>query len=144
MVAKLFIDTWGWLTLHDAGERQHLEARQVYQQAIVQKAWIYTTDYVLDETFTLFFKRLPASRANQSMQALLSIFNTPNFHLIHISPERFAQTQALRSKLLDHPQVSFTDLSSMIVMKEFSILEVLTEDAHFTHVGMGFQRTPTR
>jgi uncharacterized protein len=142
MVAKLFVDTWGWMTLHDRGERQHLAAKQAYQQAIATHAWVYTTDYVLDETFTLFFKRLPALRADQSMQALLSAFKTPNFHLIHITPEQFAQTQVLRSKLLDHPQISFTDLTSMVVMREFVILEILTEDAHFTHVGMGFQRVP--
>jgi uncharacterized protein len=41
MVAKLFIDTWGWLTLHDAGERQHLAVKQIYQKAITDKAWIF-------------------------------------------------------------------------------------------------------
>ncbi len=142
MAVKLFIDPWGWLTLHDKGERKHPEATQVYQDAIAQNSWIYTTDYVLDETFTFFFKRLPASRANQSMNDLLASFHTKNFHLIRITEERFAQTQILRSKLLDKPQISFTDLTSIIVMQEFSVLEVLTEDAHFTHVGMGFQRVP--
>ncbi len=142
MVAKLFIDTWGWLTLHDQGERKHQEAKQVYQCAIAQNSWVYTTDYVLDETFTFFFKRLPAPHADQSMNDLLASFHTKNFHLIRITQERFSQTQALRSKLLDKPQISFTDLRSMVVMQEFSILEVLTEDAHFSHVGMGFQRVP--
>jgi uncharacterized protein len=77
------------------------------------------------------------------MQALITAFTAPNFRLIHITtPEQFAQTQALRSKPLDHPQISFTALTSMVVMKEFAILDVLTEDAHFTHVGMRFQRVP--
>lgn len=142
MAHKLFIDTWGWLTLHDKSERYHQQATEVYQQAITQNGQIYTTDYVLDETFTFFFRRLPASRADQSMKVLLSAFSTDNFYLIHITKERFTQTQLLRSKFLDKPLISFTDLTSMVVMQEFGITTILTEDAHFTHVGMGFQLVP--
>ncbi len=142
MAAKLFIDTWGWLTLHDKGERYHQQATQIYQQAIARSGQIYTTDYVLDETFTFFFRRLPSSRAEQSMKGLLSAFSTSNFHLIQINEERFNKTVELRSKFLDKPLISFTDLSSMVVMQELNITTILTEDAHFTHVGMGFQLLP--
>ncbi|MEH2425563.1 MAG: hypothetical protein V7K48_33110 [Nostoc sp.] len=75
MATKLFIDTWGWLTLHDRSER-------------------------------------------------------------------FSLTEALRSKFIDKPLISFTDLTSMVVMQEFGIRTILTADAHFTHVGMGFQLVP--
>ncbi len=142
MAAKLFIDTWGWLTLHDKGERYHQQATQAYQQAIAQSGQIYTTDYVLDETFTFFFRRLPAPRAEQSMKGLLSAFCATNFHLIRINEERFSQTEELRSRFLDKPLISFTDLTSMVVMRELDITTILTEDAHFTHVGMGFQLLP--
>ncbi|KOP26233.1 nucleic acid-binding protein [Hapalosiphon sp. MRB220] len=142
MATKLFIDTWGWLTLHDKSECYHQEATKAYQRAIAQNGQIYTTDYVLDETFTFFFRRLPAPKADQSMKALLSAFLSDNFYLIHITEERFAQTQVLRSKFLDKPLISFTDLTSMVVMQECKIITILTKDAHFTHVGMGFQLVP--
>jgi predicted nucleic acid-binding protein len=142
MATKLFIDTWGWLTLHDKSERYHQETTQAYQRAIAQNGQIYTTDYILDETFTFFFRRLPAPRADQSMKALLSAFLADNFYLIRITEERFAQTQVLRSKFLDKPLISFTDLTSMVVMQEYNITIILTEDAHFTHVGMGFELVP--
>ncbi len=142
MTDKIFIDTWGWLTLHDKGERYHKPATQAYQQAIAQSGLIYTTDYVLDETFTLFFRRLPTPQSEQSMKGLLSAFSTSNFHLIRIDEERFTQTIKLRSRFLDKPLISFTDLTSMVVMQELDITKILTEDAHFTHVGMGFQLLP--
>jgi predicted nucleic acid-binding protein len=142
MAAKLFIDTWGWLTLHDKGERYHQQATHTYQQAIAQSGQFYTTDYVLDETFTFFFRRLPAPRAEQSMKKLTAAFSTSNFHLVRINEERFTQTEKLRSRFLDKPLISFTDLTSMVVMQELNITTILTEDAHFTHVGMGFQLLP--
>jgi predicted nucleic acid-binding protein len=142
MAAKLFIDTWGWLTLDDKGERYHQQATQAYQQVVAQSGQIYTTDYVLDETFTFFFRRLPAPRSEPSMKGLLSAFSSRNFHLIRINEERFTQTEELRSRFLGKPLISFTDLTSMVVMRELDITTILTEDAHFTHVGMGFQLLP--
>ena len=142
MTNKIFIDTWGWLTLHDKSERYHKQATQAYQQAIAQSGQIYTTDYVLDETFTLFFRRLPTPQSEQSLKALLSAFSTSNFHLVRIDEERFTQTIKLRSRFLDKPLISFTDLTSMVVMQELDITKILTEDAHFTYVGMGFQLLP--
>jgi hypothetical protein len=35
-----------------------------------------------------------------------------------------------------------TDLTSMVVMKEPRIKDVLTEDDHFIQVGMGLRRVP--
>ena len=105
---KLFIDTWGWLTLHDQRETQHLEAVQSYQHIRSQNGWIYTTDYVLDETFTLFFKRLSSTQARQAMLTLLQAFEAKTFHLIWITKERFTQTQLLRLKYLDKPVTLFS------------------------------------
>ncbi|ELS02494.1 putative nucleic acid-binding protein [Xenococcus sp. PCC 7305] len=142
MRAKLFVDTWGWLTLNDQRESQHQKVVELYKSFRSQAGEIYTTDYVLDETFTLFFKRLISKQAQRSMTILINVFKEENFNLIRITPERFAQTQALRIKYIDKPQISFTDLTSMVVMKEFGIEAVLTGDSHFTQVGMGFQKTP--
>ncbi len=76
------------------------------------------------------------------MKGLLSAFSASNFHLVRINEERFTQTESLRSRFLDKPLISFTDLTSMVVMRELDITTILTEDTHFTHVGMGFQLLP--
>ena len=144
MRAKLFVDTWGWLTLHDKRETQHQEVVKFYKSFRSQAGAIFTTDYVLDETFTLFFKRLTPVQAKSSMEIIINAFRQEDFNLVQITAERFAQTQALRIKYLDKPQISFTDLTSMVVMKELGINAVLTGDAHFTQVGMGFQKIPDK
>jgi predicted nucleic acid-binding protein len=139
---KLFVDTWGWLTLYDLREARHQETTNFYQQFRCQNGIIYTTDYVLDETYTLLFKRVYAGSAQKSMQILVNAFERPNFNLIWIDETRFTKAQALRSKFIDKPQISFTDLTSMVVMKELGIKLVLTEDAHFMQVGLEFDRVP--
>ena len=55
---KLFIDTWGWLTLRDRDEARHEDVKEFYRQFRDQNGIIYTSDYVLDETITLLFRRL--------------------------------------------------------------------------------------
>lgn len=142
MVHKLFVDTWGWLTLRDRQESRHQAAVGIYNQFYARTATIYTTDYVLDETFTLLFKRLPFHQAQESMTLLMDSVHAEKIVLEWITPDRFAATQQLRQKFHDKPNISFTDLTSMVVMNEMSISSILTGDAHFTHVGLGFQLIP--
>jgi predicted nucleic acid-binding protein len=48
----------------------------------------------------------------------------------------------LRRQLQDKPDVSFTDLTSMAIMQEMGLSQVLTGDSHFEHVGFNFQLVP--
>jgi predicted nucleic acid-binding protein len=138
----LFIDTWGWLTLHDRQESYHQETVNFYRKFLANQGKIYTTDYVLDETFTLFYKRLGSYQAKLSMDLLLNCFNDQRFQLIFINADRFAATCKMRVKYSDKPLISFTDLSSMVVMQELQISLVLTGDEHFNQVGMEFIKVP--
>ena len=139
----LFIDTWGWLTLNDRRETYHQKNCLILSKIFsARKADFIQQIYVLDETFTLFFKRLNNYQAKASMESLLKSFEYDNFQKIWITPQRFEQTLKLRVKYLDKPRISFTDLSSMVVMKELGINQILTDDNHFHQVGMGLIKVP--
>ncbi len=133
----LFIDTWGWIVIHNRREPRHKEIKAFYQNFRDQKGIAYTTDYVLDETFTLLFRRLPFPQARESLELLDEAIQEGYLRLEWITPERFEQAKRLRLKFQDKPRISFTDLTSMVVMSERSITDILTEDAHFAQVGMG-------
>ncbi|WP_287289493.1 hypothetical protein, partial [Okeania sp. SIO2B9] len=90
---KLFVDIWGWLTLHDKNKSKHQEAVNLYRHFTSQNQRFYTTDYVLDETFTLFLKRLHPSLAGQSMKLLIEVFKVEKFNLVWITEERFFKVQ---------------------------------------------------
>jgi len=54
----LFIDTWGWLCLADAGDPAHEAAKQAYRR-YAGAGRLVTTDYVLDEMMTRLFSKCP-------------------------------------------------------------------------------------
>lgn len=138
----LFLDTWGWLTLRDRKESRHQEVKQFYSQFRSQKGISYTTDYVLDETITLLFRRLPFKAAKESLEEIDRAVKEGYLQVEWVTPRRFEKAKQLRLKFQDKPRISFTDLTSMVVMDEVGIDQILTEDAHFEHVGMGFRKVP--
>ncbi len=135
---RLFVDTWGWVTLAYPREPAHAEALASYEQG-KKSGGIFTSDFVLDETFTLIFGRLPYSRAWRFCSAILE---SPLIRVEEITKTRFANAFELRRRFSDKPRISFTDLTSMAIMSELKISNILTGDSHFTHVGMGFKRIP--
>ena len=139
---KIFIDTWGWLTLRDRDESRHGDVKEFYQQLRDENEMIYTSDYVLDETITLVFKRLPFKTAKESLAKLDKAIKQGYLQVEWVTPERFEKAKILRLKYQDKPKISFTDLSSMVVMEELGLKDIITGDEHFEHVGMGFQRKP--
>jgi predicted nucleic acid-binding protein len=139
---RLFIDTWGWLTLFDDDEKDHEQTARYYRRLREQNGSVFTTDYVLDETITLGFQRLPFDHALDRYQNLKRAQETGFLDLRWIGPDRFGRAMELRRKYDDKPDISFTDLTSMVVMQELELRDVLTGDAHFEHVGMGFRLQP--
>jgi predicted nucleic acid-binding protein len=105
-------------------------------------AYIYTTDYVFDEVMTLLFRREAFEEAVRFMEGIFRAVEAEQLIVERITSDRFASAWRLRKRLQDKPKVSFTDLTSMIVMKERGIKDALTEDEHFIQVGMGFRRLP--
>jgi predicted nucleic acid-binding protein len=59
-----------------------------------------------------------------------------------ITEERFDAAYKLRIRYRDKPGISFTDLTSFVVMRELGVKHVLTADAHFTQVQLGFLCVP--
>lgn len=139
---KLFIDTWGWIELSNKRAACYREVRQFYQNFLRKRGTIYTSDYVLDETISLLFKRLPFDLANKPLTFIEQSIRDGELQLEWISQQRFERTVELRRKYKDKPRISFTDFTSMVVMRELGITDVMTEDDHFLHVGMGFKKVP--
>ena len=139
---KLFIDTWGWLTLRDRNESRHEEVKGLYGRLRDRKGIVYTSDYVLDETITLLFRRLPLEMAEDSLAKIDNAIKEGYLQVEWVSSDRFEKAKGLRSKYRDKARISFTDFTSMVVMEELGIKNIVTGDEHFEHVGRGFRLKP--
>lgn len=86
---RVFVDTWGWLSLRDQREDAHETVQALYRQYRSEGSQILSTDYVLDETFTLLFKRLNTSAALEAMMSLNDAVEQGYLHMERITPDRF-------------------------------------------------------
>ena len=142
MGKKVFIDTWAWLSIWDKKQKEHKEVVKYYENALTENIAIYTTDYILDETITLLFRRLPYEKAITFVEIIQEAEEKQDFYIERINDYRFEKSISLRKKYKDKPGISFTDFSSMVVMKEIGIKKIITNDEHFFKVGMDFEIIP--
>ena len=138
----LFVDTWGWLALEDAAEAAHSEVRSLRQKYADQAAPWVTTDYVLDETITRLFARRPFAEAERFCRGIFRAQSLGLLAVERVTPTRFEKAFKLRLRYRDKPRISFTDLTSFVVMDELKLLHALTQDAHFRQCHFGFQTLP--
>jgi len=103
---------------------------------------LVTTDYVLDETITRLFAARPFTTAKRFVDGILESQKLGQVIIEWITAQRFRGAYDLRLRFRDKPRVSFTDLTSLIVMRELGIRDVLTADAHFNQAGFGFRTLP--
>lgn len=128
--------------IHNKREPKHKKVKAFYRTFRAEYGTLYTTDYVLDETLTLIFRRLPYSLAKEAMNLFDSAIKQGYLNLEWIFPQRFVKAKELRLRFQDKPDISFTDLTSMVVMQELGLISIMTDDDHFLHVGMGFKKVP--
>jgi uncharacterized protein len=136
---NLFVDTWGWVTLADHDQPRHAAAAKFFDDRSRAPGRIVTSNFVLDESFTMLFARRPFALASRFCSSLMA---SPRLTVEFVNHDRFNAAFKFRLKLADKPRISFTDITSMIIMRELGILDVMTDDDHFQHVGLGFRSLP--
>ncbi len=118
----------------------HRRVKRFYQQLRKGGVRVYTSDYILDELTTLLFRRELFEEAVRFLEGIFAAAEQGHLIIERITSLRFAEAWKLRLRFRDKPKISFTDLTSMVLMKELGLTEILTEDDHFVQVGMGFRR----
>src|SRR5215470_512927 len=98
---RIVVDTWGWLSLADDREPRHRHVRQVVAELGRAAGTAVTTDYILDETLTLVFRRLPFARARRFMATLDTAEQDGSVSIEAIGAERFASAKTLRLRFRD-------------------------------------------
>jgi predicted nucleic acid-binding protein len=139
---KVFVDTWGWLALGHRRDQDHTQAKQFYESLRATNASLFTSDYVLDELITLLIKREVFEEAVRFVEGIWAASQQSIIQIEQVNPERFEKTWELRKRFQDKPRISFTDLTSMVIMQEQNIQHIMTKDEHFIQVNLGFFQVP--
>jgi predicted nucleic acid-binding protein len=141
-VRRLFVDTWAWLVLANDRDPAFGSVSRLRASAAGQAgAWV-TTDHVLDETMTRLFASTRFPEARRFTEGIFEASRRELLDIEHVTPERFSRAWRLRLRCHDKPRISFTDLTSFVVMRELGLQHVLTGDSYFEQIGMGFVRLP--
>jgi len=138
----VFVDTWAWLALSNRKDVHHELARKSYEEIKTAGYRLVTSDYVLDEVITALFRNVIFGSAVQFIESLFDAIERNQIKLERITEARFETAWSLRKKYQDKPDISFTDLTSFVLMQELVINTVFTGDAHFERVNLGFEILP--
>lgn len=130
--AGIFVDTSAWVALLDINDNLHGSAGSCWQSILTAGRRILTSNYVLDETYTLLRRR----RNGLKMATLL-------YDLIHTSD--LVDEAEIGSELrnigwdifvtYEDKVLSFTDCTSFALMRQRTLLEAFTFDADFQRAG---------
>jgi uncharacterized protein len=137
-VKAVFVDTSGWVMLADAADPDHARARACRDDWLRAGGRLLSTDFVLDETLTLLRVRLGLDASERWWS---QVEGSARLGWEQIDEGRAEKARQWFFRWRDK-DLSFTDCTSFVVMRERRLRTALTTDHHF--VQAGFQIVPAK
>lgn len=135
----ILVDTSAWYALADDRERHHRDALGLFARATTGEfGRILTSDYILDETYTLLRMRLGIGPVLELRDLLTG---SSSLQMVRVSERDFDQAVELMLAHADK-RWSVTDCTTFILMRELEIGRAFTFDHNFSEAG--FQVLPAR
>jgi uncharacterized protein len=127
----IFIDTSAFLAIENREDSYHESALEFRDACLKSRLIFVTSDYVLDESYTIIRLRAGHDIAVQFNEALRS---SRFIHIEHVTPEIIDEAWKIFKTYGDH-DFSFTDCTSFALMKHMNISTAFAFDAHFREYG---------
>lgn len=128
----IFVNTSGWLALYNPNDSNHPAARDLWQDLSSQSVRFVTTDYVLDQVYTV----LKVFGSLDAAQALHTVLDRTNLLRLFMT-DSVIFDRAWKVFVEDElPQFTFTDCINYSVIQYLGISEVITFDRNFTTPGL--------
>jgi len=128
----ILIDTGAWYALTDPQERHHGRAVGVFGRSTKEEhGRMVTSDYILDETYTLIRMRLGIEPVRR-LRGLLR--QSSSIQVVRVSDTDFERSVDM---MLAHEDKrwSLTDCTSFVLMQELEIGDAFTFDHNFAEAG---------
>jgi uncharacterized protein len=136
---RIFLDTGAWDAIADKSDKNHKAALQ-FRDEIAGKIILVTSDYVLDELYTLLLMNIGFQKTVAYKRKIDFLVNENVLEIVWIDKSFAEKAWKIFERFNADKRWSFTDCTSYIVMKETGITEVFSFDHHFEQ--MGFIRKP--
>jgi uncharacterized protein len=129
---KVFIDTSAFVALLVSSEADHKKVAKKYHEYRQSRAMLFTSDYVLDELFTrlLYFRNTDIKKYIQKLSDAIA---REELTVLRIDESLFEKALGRFLKFSEH-KLSFTDATSYVLVKDFSLNEVFTLDNDFKKI----------
>lgn len=127
----IFVDTGAFLARYLASDRRHEEALRCWERLAQGRERCSTSNFVLDETFTLLARRAGYRFAAERAR---NVYASAGLSVLRPGQEDELSALELFEKLSDQ-EVSFTDCVSFALMRRARIRRAFTFDRHFSSAG---------
>ena len=127
----IYIDTGAFLARYLSKDQYHRQARDFWDIIRKKNEKCVTSNFVLDETFTLLGRRAGYSFAAQRAK---NMYASESLSILRPDQEIELKAIAFFEKYSDH-RLSFTDCVSFALMKTKKIKRIFAFDQHFRLAG---------
>lgn len=133
----VFIDSSAWVALIDRSDRLHPAARKHWLHSLEEERSFLTSDYVLDETYTLLRRRARGLAMAMAVHELVA--ESRYIDVVPVDAEIRSAAWDLFTAYNDKV-LSFTDCTSFALMQRHGLQEAFTFDSDFQRAG--YHRAP--
>lgn len=127
----VFVDTSAFLAIKNRRDALHNDAVTIKGRLLDAGVWLLTTDYVLDESYTIIRLRAGHRVAVEFGEELRA---SRLVRIEYLTPDAIEEALTIFKRFKDK-EFSFTDCTSFILMRRLGLREALAFDGHFTQAG---------
>jgi uncharacterized protein len=132
---QIFVDTGAWYALADPGDANHQAALQ-FRDTIAGKVRLVTSNYVMDELYTLLLLSVGYPQTVSFQRKLDILVQRKILEIVWVSEQIAEDAWEIFERFNVDKHWSFTDCVSYAIMQQRQITEAFAFDHHFAQMGV--------
>ncbi len=132
---RIFIDSSAWIEFILTREKHHKKVVDYVISEVKKRSKFFTSDYVLDETFTRLITDQSYHTAKTLKEKVKVLEKERQLLVLWTEEVFFNKAWVVFTKFAEH-RLSFTDASIITYAQDLKIDEILTLDTDFKKVGL--------
>lgn len=135
MSNQVFIDTSAWIAYYLSDETNHIRIKSIIKRLLKERAIVFTSNDVIDETVTRLVKTTNSKIVAQFIKVISENISKNSLTQLWVDEQIQAEAFELVQKFAEH-KLSLTDATTIALIKKFNIESVVSLDSDFVKVGI--------